>query len=203
MSHLMKIAFWATVAGQIILLVAFIAVKENTLRTGTSVVLQTVPVDPLSLLQGEYVVLDYKIARLPGTLGDVFGPGSTVYVRLGEIEDGVWRDLDYGTRKPDPGQIFIKGTVNERGRLEFGIDTYFIPEGTGDIIGRAVDVKVRVAIGSGGTAVIQELLLDGKPFDPTRSPDLPPKEPPPRAPSTPAPDTKLEPPPEDGPPRKP
>ena len=58
MSRSLKIAFWATVAGQIILLLAFIAVKENTLRTGTSVLLQTVPIDPLSLLQGEFVVLD-------------------------------------------------------------------------------------------------------------------------------------------------
>ena len=37
MSRTLKIAFWATVIGQIILLLAFIAVKEDTLRSGTSV----------------------------------------------------------------------------------------------------------------------------------------------------------------------
>ena len=58
MSLPLKIAFWATVAGQIVLLLAFIAIKENTLGTGTSVLLQTVPIDPLSPLQGEYVILD-------------------------------------------------------------------------------------------------------------------------------------------------
>ncbi|MBT98299.1 MAG: hypothetical protein CL902_06705 [Dehalococcoidia bacterium] len=65
MSLPLKIAFWATVAGQIILLLSFIAVKEDTLRSGTSVILETAPVDPRSILQGDFVVLDYKIAELP------------------------------------------------------------------------------------------------------------------------------------------
>ena len=66
MSLPLKLAFWATVAGQIILLLAFIAIKENTLRTGTSVLLQTVPIDPRSILQGDFAILDYEIADLGG-----------------------------------------------------------------------------------------------------------------------------------------
>ena len=169
MTGLMKIAFWATVAGQIALLVAFIAVKENTLRTGTSVLLQTVPVDPLSLLQGEYVVLDYEIANISDKLPNS-RQGDTIYLHLLEGADGVWRGIGYTGNKPGADRVFIKGTVTRPGRLEFGIDTYFIPEGTGRIIERARDVKVRVALSSGGTAVIEELLVDGEPFDPTRSP---------------------------------
>ncbi len=65
MSHKFKIAFFAIVAAQMVLLLAMIGVKEYTLRTGTTVVLQTVPVDPRSLLQGDYVILQYKIATLP------------------------------------------------------------------------------------------------------------------------------------------
>ena len=183
MSSLMKIAFWATVAGQIVLLLAFIAVKENTLRTGTSVLLQTVPVDPLSLLQGEYVVLDYEIADISDKIPNS-RRGDTIYIQLLEDAGGVWRGIAYTPNKPGADRVFIKGTVTRRGRLEFGIDTYFIPEGTGRIIERARDVKVRVAINSGGTAVIEELLLDGAPFDPTRSPNLPRKAPPPPPPAT-------------------
>ena len=65
MSRTLKIAFWATVAGQIILLLVFIGFKENTLRSGTSVLLQAVPIDPRSPLQGDYAILDYEIAELP------------------------------------------------------------------------------------------------------------------------------------------
>ena len=166
MSRSLKIAFWATVAGQIILLLAFVGVKEVTLRSGTTVVLQTAPIDPRSLLQGDFVALDYEIAVLPGY---VTGrrKGDRLYVELWEGPDGVWRAVRYSREKPDLDRVFIKGTVNSRGRLDLGIGTYFVPEGTGPIIERASDVKVRVAVSSGGSAVIKELLVDGEPFDPT------------------------------------
>ena len=172
MSRLMKIAFWATVAGQIILLLAFIAVKETTLRTGTSVLLQTVPVDPLSLLQGEYVGLDYEIANISDEIPNS-RQGDTIYIQLLEDAEGVWRGIAYTLNKPDADRVFIKGTVTRAGRLEFGINTYFIPEGTGHIIERSRDVIVRVAVSSGGTAVIEELLVDGVPFDSSLSPIQP------------------------------
>jgi len=182
MSLPLKIAFWATVAGQIILLLAFIGVKENTLRTGTSVLLQTVPIDPRSLLQGDFVILDYEIANISDKIPNS-RQGDTIYIQLLEDADGVWRGIAYTPNKPDADRVFIKGTVTRPGRLEFGIDTYFIPEGTGRIIERARDVKVRVALSSGGTAVIEELLVDGEPFDPTRPPDLPSRMPPPPPPA--------------------
>ena len=49
-----RIAFWIVVAAQLVFLIGFIVVKEADLRIGTEVVLQTVPVDPRSLLQGDY-----------------------------------------------------------------------------------------------------------------------------------------------------
>ena len=175
----MKAAFWATVAGQVILLVAFIAVKENTLRTGTSVLLQTAPVDPRSLFQGDYAILNYEIAVLPDRLREI-EQGNEFFVELVEDADGVWRSRLYTLDKGDLPGVFIKGKVVNRGRLDFGIGTYFIPEGTGRAIEQAEDVKVRVAIGSGGKAVIEELLVDGQPFEPSRPVELPPKDRPPR-----------------------
>ena len=148
-------------------LLAFIGVKENVLRTGTSVLLQTVPVDPRSLLQGDFAILDYEIAELPAWAGDA-RQGDRYYVELIEGDDGVWRADRYSRLKIDSAEVFIKGTVNSRGRLDLGIGTYFIPEGTGRIIDSADDVKVRVAVSSGGSAVIEELLIDGKPFDPRK-----------------------------------
>ena len=165
MSRSLKIAFWATVAGQIILLLAFIGFKENMLRTGTTVVLQTVPVDPRSLFQGDYVRLDYEIARLPDWWVDQ-AIGQTVYVELSEGADGVWRSKGYSRESPGSGRVFLKGTVTSRGRVDFGIGTFFVPEGSGREIERAQDVKVRAAVSKGGSAVIKDLLVDGVLFDP-------------------------------------
>ena len=159
-----RIAFWIVVAGQLVFLLGFIAVKETALRTGTEVVLQTVPVDPRSLLQGDYAILDYEIADLPAFMQDR-QVGETVYVVL-EKGNGVWTAKRYDYSPQRGGEVFIKGQVDRRGHADFGIGTYFLPEGTGHIIERARDVKVVVKLGSDGNAIIKEVLVDGRPFDP-------------------------------------
>ena len=169
MSRRFKVGFWVVVAGQLALLLAVIGVKEQTLRTGTAVVLQAAPVDPRSLFQGDYVDLNYEISFLPPYLSDS-ALGATVYVSLMEKDD-VWEAVAYDTVRPSGDQVFIKGTVRRRGVMDFGIGTYFVPEGTGQVIERAQDLKVKVAIDGGGAALIKEVLVDGQPFEP-RAPDL-------------------------------
>ena len=175
MRRLFGVGFWGIVAAQILLLVAIIGGKEYTLNVGTTVVLQTVPVDPRSLLQGDFAILGYTISTLPST-PEGWPPGSTVYVSL--VDRGeVWEALRYSSFKPSSDEVFIKGTVDRSGMLDFGIGTYFVPEGTGGIIERARDVKVEVVVDSRGNAVIKRVLVDGVPFDskqelnPIRPPD--------------------------------
>ncbi len=162
-----RIAFWAIVAAQLVLLLGFIGVREAALRTGTEVVLQTVPVDPRSLLQGDYAILDYEIARLPDWM-DEFSTGRTVYVALREERD-VWISSAYTDEHSRvAGEVFIKGRIDRIGHADFGIGTYFVPEGTGRIVERAQDVKVVVSVDADGNAVIKELLVDGEPFNTDR-----------------------------------
>ena len=162
-----RIAFWAIVAVQLVFLIGFIGVREVALRTGTEVVLQTVPVDPRSLLQGDYAILDYEIARLPDWM-DGFSAGRTVYVVLQEERD-VWTSSTYTEeRSRVAGEVFIKGRIDRIGHADFGIGTYFVPEGTGRIIEGAQDVKVVVSVDEDGNAVIKDVLVDGEPFDPDR-----------------------------------
>ncbi len=166
MSRRMTLIFAALVAAQVVGLVVFAGVRQSVLSQGREVVLQTVPVDPRSLLQGDYAILDYEIAAPPGYLGDLRA-GETVFVVLRESPDA-WYAADYRLHEPGGGDVYIRGTVDDRGRLDFGIGTYFVPEGTGRIIERAWDVKVVVAIGERGNAVIKRVLVDGKPFDPVK-----------------------------------
>ncbi len=92
-----------------------------------------------------------------------------VYVSLVEKND-VWEAVAYDTRKPDGDRVFIRGIVGRCGRLDFGIGTYSMPEGTGFAIERAQDLKVRVVVNGAGTALIKEVLIDGQLFVP-RAPD--------------------------------
>ena len=162
-----RIAFWAVVAAQLVFLVGFVTVREVALHTGTEVVLQTVPVDPRSLMQGDYAILDYEIARLPEWM-DRFQVGRTVYVALEEKRD-VWTSSSYTEeRSRVAGEVFIKGRIDRVGHADFGIGTYFVPEGTGHIVERAEDVKVVVSVDEDGKAVIKDVLVDGEAFNPSR-----------------------------------
>ena len=168
MSRWARIGFGIVVAGQLVFLLAFIAWKEVDLRTGTEVVLQTAPVDPRSLLQGDYAILDYEIASLRGSRRD-WPVGEQAYVVL-ENEGDVWVAAQYRANLPPSSRVFIKGRVDRAGHLDFGIGTYFVPEGTGHIIEDARDVKVVVNLDPDGSAIITELLIDGEPFDPETAP---------------------------------
>ena len=54
------------------------------------------------------------------------------------------------------GEVFIRGRVNDRRRLDFGIGTFFVPEGTGHIVERAQDVKVVVSLSAVGQRRYQD-----------------------------------------------
>ena len=56
----------ATVAGLVLVLLvinALIAAREDVIREGAQVFLELAPVDPRSLIQGDYMELDYAIVR--------------------------------------------------------------------------------------------------------------------------------------------
>ena len=147
--------------------------KEFTLRTGTRVLLETVPVDPRDLLRGDYVVLNYAISTID--LKDIscsegeYQPGAVLYVEL--KQKGKYWEAAYVTCDPDEAAegIYIRGRVDHRyGKkltVKYGIESYFVSEGTGKEIedkinrGPKSQVAVDVSIGRNGEAVINRLVF--------------------------------------------
>jgi len=58
-----KILFWATPLLVLVAVNLLIVNKEDTLARGHTVLLRLAPADPRSLIQGDYMVLRYAIAR--------------------------------------------------------------------------------------------------------------------------------------------
>jgi len=162
-----SILFFAVVAAQVVGLVAFAGVREVALTEGREITLQTAPADPRSMFQGDYAVLDYEIAEVPAHLAEQ-PAGDTVYVVLVECGD-VWCAAQHTRSKPESADVYIRGVIGVNRRLDFGIGTYFVPEGTGDIIELAGDVKVVVSLDDRGQAVIKDVLVHGVPFAPDRN----------------------------------
>lgn len=148
--------FWLIIIG------GFVAMKESTLRSGTKVLLQTEPVDPRDLFRGDYVTLRYDISEV-----ELFGPkdGSTVYVLLDT--SGKYATVYKAQFEKPASGIFLKGTgywfrgEGITARVEYGIESYFVPEGEGrkieNYVGRGL--AVRVAIDADGRAVIKDLVF--------------------------------------------
>ncbi len=156
--------FWVAVFA------VFIGMKEYTLQTGQQVLLKTVPVDPRDFFRGDYVILRYEITQIDTekVISYVTGPslGSEVYIKLEKV--GEYAEPVLVSPLPPKEELFIKGKItgvrNDRLTVEYGIESYFVPEGAGKVIERerAEEVDVRVAIDEKGNAGIVDLLIRGE-----------------------------------------
>jgi uncharacterized membrane-anchored protein len=138
-------------AGLVIILAVVnwqIAAKERVLREGAPMLLQLAPVDPRSLMQGDYMRLDYAIAREIGSQKEWPLDGQIV-VTLDE--DGVARFV----RRQEPGSALGAGERLLRyrtrdGRVRIGTDAFFFQEGDADLYSEARYGDLRVdAAGDG------------------------------------------------------
>ncbi len=150
----------------LLIIFGFIGYKEMALHTGTEVLLKTVPVDPRDLFRGDYVILNYDISQVDIDIDkDILGQGQTLYVSLNNEEK-------YATAEEvsldKPNGLFIKGKFVEswRNSIEYGIESYFVPEGKGWHLERnRGNMDVLVVIDSSGNAVIKEVLINDQPID--------------------------------------
>ena len=157
----------------LVIIIGFVSLKEFTLKTGEEVLLKTMPVDPRDLFRGDYIVLNYQISSINldslGTGALNFSVNDKAYVVLNKeneygIPAGIYKN------KPEES-LSIKGTVkdirNRQLTVEYGIESYFIPEGKGGEIerqlGRNLDVKI--SVDEFGNAAIISLVSEGKELD--------------------------------------
>jgi uncharacterized membrane-anchored protein len=158
--------------------------RHTLIKTGREITMQVVPVDPRDIMRGDYVTLGYGISpmRRLGLAGatslDGASRGDVVYVTIRPGTDNAWSPVAVAAGYPKDvpaGDAVLKGriqyiweeAVNADANLNvrFGIESYFIPEGTGKPIEEAVrDKKIQalVAIGSDGTAALKGLVIAGE-----------------------------------------
>jgi uncharacterized membrane-anchored protein len=150
--------------------------RVQLLRTGREIVLPIVPVDPRDLFKGDYVRLAYPVSTLPVDMaGTKDKPGNTpVYVTLQPAADGTWSVA--AASQTYPAQVAADHVVL-RGireietwrnaapvRVRYGLERYYVPEGTGPALEKlARDKKLAaiISVDSRGTAAIKGLSADG------------------------------------------
>ena len=153
--------------------------RLSLIKNGKEVVLAIAPVDPRSLFRGDYVILNPDIARitLEHPVRDITN-NDNVYVVVQRQANGTWIYNSLAKTRPrdmTDNQIALHGRVssiwrdNKTGkstlRVRYGIEKYFVPEGTGKALEKKVrerQIKAIVAVGTDGTAALKGLEISGK-----------------------------------------
>lgn len=149
---------YVLLAVQLAVLAALYAWHQAGLGYPT-IMLNTLPVDPRDPLRGDYIILNYEISRLPENFRSGENEGREVYVIL--REEGGFAVTDRVQEwKPGYGERFIRGHVR-RGRIEFDLEKYFVPEGKGN---PPRPITVEVSLRGDGTPQIKRLFSQGKPW---------------------------------------
>jgi uncharacterized membrane-anchored protein len=162
-----------TVAAQLLILVGMIALRALPLITGQTVLVRVEPVDPRDLFRGDYVILSYPFSRVPpdqieGLSGEQPSSrkkleGRTVYVPLVPDSNGVHMRAGTVTLEKPASGLFIKGHMKRYGSMEFGIESYFVEEGTGRRYEQAIrdrHLSAELAVTSGGQAALKGLRIE-------------------------------------------
>jgi uncharacterized membrane-anchored protein len=173
------LAIGALVAGQLLALGWMVWDRVALLKNGRELVLDVVPVDPRSLFRGDYVILNTELNRFAG--GKVEGAmakGAPLYVTIARDTAGKWQVARAAAQRPRTvaaDEVVLKArpdrwsagrpAANATVDVRYGIESYFMPEGTGMALEKEVGqkrVRAVVAVGRDGSAAIKGLEVDGK-----------------------------------------
>ncbi len=152
------LAFCVFLGAIMLVPLGIIALNEYRLATGTHVLLHVEPVDPNDPFRGEYVAFDYEISRLP--VSGETRPAGEVYVVL-EKRGRAWTGDRAVAERPSGDETFIRGE-SRNGRIEYGIETYYVEEGESPRYERAIarqELYVDVVLDDDGRAQIDKLVI--------------------------------------------
>ena len=149
-------------------------VQERALANGKIILLETQRVDPRDPLRGDYLILNYKISDVPAS---VFSPpvatdlpvGTKVYVALeqrGQFHEAVKASTNQF--EPAGNEILLQGqmrwwwnTATNAIHIEYGLERYYVAEGTGNPPGT---LTVQAVVPASGRASLKQVFVDGKPY---------------------------------------
>ncbi|WP_212974556.1 GDYXXLXY domain-containing protein [Bacillus sp. J14TS2] len=158
---------WAFILLLVCLQVGFVSYQSITnemlLKEGTLIKVKLEPVDPRSLLQGDYVTLRYDISTIPD-LDNSSMSNEKVKVVLRENEDNIYGYAGYvyadgewnRPYKKQLGDVIINGKTNRPGEVIYGTESFFVPEGEGIELQDNAEIAY-LRVGKKGNALLQNV----------------------------------------------
>ncbi|GEM_PF-251009 len=180
----LSVKFLIAVAVQLVIAMGLVVFNASLLARGAEVLLPIEPFDPRDLLRGDYVTLQYEISRIKNDLiideSQSIKRNDIVYLVL-EKKNNYWIAKSLTRNEPDQG-IFIKGNVksvyayNSTISITYGIEQYFVPEGTGGELEkkmRSQQAFAKVVVDKNGKAILKDIVFVNALSENKDSSDLP------------------------------
>lgn len=142
--------------GVLILIVTHHAIysRERLVTEGEVVLLRLAPVDPRSLMQGDYMRLRFEVAdQLRKVLGDLAVADGHVVIAMEGDHVGGFSRIDDGSALA-PNERRMRFRLRDRG-VKFGTNAFFFEEGTAAVYSQALYGEFRVD--TDGEAILTHL----------------------------------------------
>ena len=163
---------WKIAAGvmalHIIIFAAWAGREECRLLPGRgeAILVRTAPVDPRDLLSGQFIQLRYEFSRPGGMKKAGAEPevGDDVWVVLAK-EGKLHVPKRYSRERPTdctPDEVVLRGRAEKTRLFVFGVDRWYVPEGTPTP--RARDTTVRLRVGMDHRVRIEKVYVKDKPW---------------------------------------
>jgi len=149
--------FWVATAVALLVPNWLIFQKERLLREGKSVYLRLAPVDPRSLMQGDYMILRYQISEQAERQRKTIPPSGRLVLSVDAQGVGSFRRIDNGSETLAPNEIFFQYKFRKN-RVQLGAESFFFQEGRGAWYDRARYAELKVT--PAGNAVLVGLCND-------------------------------------------
>jgi|GEM_PF-455601 uncharacterized membrane-anchored protein/uncharacterized membrane protein len=157
---------WSMIACILVLQLAFTGFQsysnEMALTEGKEIILQLEPVDPRSMLQGDYVQLRYEAGSYQPK--ESVKTGTVFTLKVKKDDKGIYRptgDVFPGRssetgKKRETDEAYLTGKYNGYDSIIFGIESFFVEEGTGFELER--DAKyAKVIVSDEGNALLVDV----------------------------------------------
>ena len=135
-----KILFWGTTLFVLVAVNYLIVTKENTLANGRTMLLHLAPVDPRSLIQGDYMQLRYAIVRdIPKA--QLNRDKGHIVVVLDQNSVARFVKIHRGEKLGEGEYLLF---YRNRGELRLGAESFMFQEGDADLYSKAKYGELKV-----------------------------------------------------------
>ncbi len=149
--------FWVATAIALAVPNWLIFQKEQLLREGKSVYLRLVPVDPRSLMQGDYMILRYQISTQAEQKRKDIPSNGRLVLLVDNKGIASFRRFAQNSETLGPNEIFFQYKYR-KGHVKLGAESFFFQEGHGVYYERARYAELKVT--PAGNAVLVGLCND-------------------------------------------